>query len=134
VKMEKKKGLFGFLGEGSNRITELVDLIPVGVPPFPPIPLGVVRKALQGESSNPSPQIIDARFDPLRAKKLEEWMAKGVPETLARKGLEWAEGWTLGIIGKIPEPEAREAAQDALYRSALDLADRWIQGLMGLLR
>ena len=76
------------------------------------------------------PQLIDARFEPLRAKKVAEWRAKGYPPGLIEKALRWAEDWARGIAMRfVRPPELAARVAENLYPEALELSQRWIEAL-----
>ena len=89
--------------------------------------LGGMPKLLA--SSNP---VIDRRFEDIRAKKKKEWTAAGFPEKLQTRALEWATEYTSGMAMTIAprDPDLRKRIEDTLYPQSLDLAERWIKGLM----
>jgi len=68
--------------------------------------------------------LIDARFEELRRKKEEEWRAKGVPERLIRRALDYAEDYALGMASALGVDPA------LVYPKALEFADEWIEGIM----
>jgi hypothetical protein len=74
------------------------------------------------------PQRIDARFEPLRTKKIEEWKAKGYSPGLIEKALLWAEDWARGIARRfIRDPELAARVAETIYPEALELSERYIQ-------
>lgn len=79
-------------------------------------------------SSSQPPELPDAR---IMEEKVGEWVAKGYPPSLARKAVTWAREWSLGLttrLGLPPEYAPR------LYPKSLELAERWLQGIMGLFK
>ena len=86
-------------------------------------------KILKSFSRSP---VIDERFESLREAKRREWTARGIPEKLQKRALEWATEYSSGMARRIApdEPELRKRIEDALYPQSLDLATRWIEGLM----
>lgn len=74
------------------------------------------------------PQVIDARFEPLRAKKVAEWKAKGYPPGLIEKALLWAEEWARGIARRfVKPPELAATVAESIYPEALELSEKYIQ-------
>lgn len=91
------------------------------------------RRSSPGHSS--SPQVAAEVAPPIVwpdsaiiARKREEWTAKGYPSGLQDKAIDWAKGWSAGIARRVGLPEAAPK----VYERALDLSERWMQGLWGL--
>jgi hypothetical protein len=77
------------------------------------------------------PQVIDARFEPLREKKVAEWRAKGYPPGLIEKGLLWAEEWARGIARRfVKPPELAARVAETIYPEALELSQKWIEAMV----
>jgi hypothetical protein len=76
------------------------------------------------------PQRIDARFEPIREKKVAEWRAKGYPPGLIEKALTWAEDWARGIARRfVKPPELAATVAESLYPEALELSEKWITAM-----
>jgi len=76
------------------------------------------------------PQRIDARFEPIREKKVAEWKAKGYPPGLIEKALTWAEDWARGIARRfVKPPELAATVAESLYPEALELSEKWITAM-----
>ena len=76
------------------------------------------------------PQRIDARFEPIREKKVAEWKAKGYPPGLIEKALTWAEDWARGIARRfVKPPELAATVAESLYPEALELSEKWIAAM-----
>jgi hypothetical protein len=77
------------------------------------------------------PQRIDARFEPIREKKVAEWKAKGYPPGLIEKGLLWAEEWARGIARRfVKPPELAATVAETIYPEALELSQKWIEAMV----
>jgi hypothetical protein len=76
------------------------------------------------------PQVIDARFEPLREKKVAEWKAKGYAPGLIEKALLWAEEWSRGIARRfVKPPELAARVAETIYPEALELSQKWIEAM-----
>jgi len=74
------------------------------------------------------PQIMNARFEPLREKKRAEWEAKGYPPGLIEKALLWANEWARGIARRfVRPPELAARVAESIYPEALELSEKYIQ-------
>jgi hypothetical protein len=77
------------------------------------------------------PQRIDARFEPIREKKISEWKAKGYPPGLIEKALTWAEEWARGIARRfVKPPELAATVAETIYPEALELSEKWIAAMV----
>jgi len=91
-------------------------------------------KKLTNPGGDP-PQVIDAKFEPLREAKRREWEAMGASPGVIEKALEWAESYTIGMASKITkDPALRYKIEQELYPKALDMATAWVRGLTEFLR
>jgi hypothetical protein len=76
------------------------------------------------------PERIDAKFEPMRAKKVEEWKAKGYPLGLIEKALRWAEEWARGIARRfIRDPELAARVAEMIYPEALAMSEKWLEAM-----
>jgi len=109
----------------------------------PPLPRSTPRWpwAHSGDGNDPYPVVLGSRLEEVnheleseaRAKR-EELVARGVPEALADKAIEWAWKYAAGMarmIGRV-DPEVGRASFRGFFRYALGKTEDWAGGLMRL--
>ncbi|MEM2338586.1 MAG: hypothetical protein QXW83_00115 [Nitrososphaerales archaeon] len=115
-------------------LSDLIDLLPVWIPPLPPIPYGVLRKLIEGHGSH-SPVILeyDKEIEAMTEAKKREWMTR-YPDRpgLVRMALSLAENYadrySDWIVRTMRDPELRAKAYREFYRIGLEtVAEEWIK-------
>jgi hypothetical protein len=104
------------------------------------LPFGIIREvtrelnpgdravAERSKEKGLEPQRIDAGFELLKAKKVEEWKSKGYKPELIERALLWAEDWARGTAKRfIKDPELAARIAKSIYPEALELSERYIQ-------
>ncbi|MEM2338587.1 MAG: hypothetical protein QXW83_00120 [Nitrososphaerales archaeon] len=128
---EKRKGLFGGLLEDvleGGGIGDLTDLLPVGLPPLPPIPLGVAKAILKGggsPSSSPPGEIFTIVGNPGSPEiKIDREITEEEAVEIIKR-TPWAMNAGLGVARKLGLRGAE----------ATRAAERWAEALArGLVR
>lgn len=79
------------------------------------------------------PQVhINGRFESIREKKKNEWIAKGYSPGLIEKAFKWADEWVRGIVNRfVRDPLLANQIAVQLYPEALDMSENWIKSIAG---
>lgn len=117
----------------------LADLMPMLPKDGPPLPRGLKikwpwwKESNPYSSSNPIDTTLEAEIEEMTQKKREEFKAKGYPPGLIEKALLWAKEWSWGLPGVKAafdvSPEVGRQVYKGVYKQALALSNRWIEGL-----
>jgi len=69
---------------------------------------------------------VDGSLDAMKARKVEEWKARGYSQGMIDMALSLADDWALSMSTTFAPPEVRDAAMRMNYPKGLEVADRWI--------
>jgi len=114
--LEYRRGKMELYKERAERIAEfLLD------------PLGWLTRRSQSILA-PGGRYIDAELQALKARKREELIARGYPETMVVKALDWAEYQALQMAkrGGGGDPRLEDILMRNFYLKNLEDAERWI--------
>lgn len=73
----------------------------------------------------------NAGLQQLVEAKKQEWRSRGLTENQIQMAENLAEEWTYSMSRTFAPPEVQEAAFKQNLPRGLDVADRWVKGLMG---
>lgn len=108
-------------------------------PPHLPLPrfLFQTKESPGNPVSNPTDTALDAEIEEMTQQKREEFRVKGYPPGRIEKALLWAKEWSFGLPGVKAafdiSPEVGIQVYKGVYRQALALSNRWIEGLSDFL-